>query len=404
LTATRWSNDSPKDRRKGLAGKLSENNLDLAIISNPKHIFYFTGFASNLNMYLTLTKGPRSTSFLAIKSDSSSFLLLGKSELSNPWNKKKRKSKKSQLNKIFDGEVTTYVDYDPDKRVVVYGDFLSGEFSKWLKKFSSRSDNRVGIEEWHLAESYQSVISNFFEKVQLVGLSRIIRSMRRVKGMDEIKNLKSATKMLDFAYTYANLISKPGKKELDIYREMNYQTFRKFGPFGWVMGDHISGERSLEVGGLATDRVLKRGDTVILDLQTSYNNYWSDLCRTFVVGGKPTEHQRRVAHALIKSLERAEDLMKPGVKCKDIYNAVNNVITSSGYPKIPHHVGHSIGLDDQELPWFIPSSEEELEEGMVCVVEPGIYTKMAGGMRVEDAYIITKEGNEKISHYPLFPT
>jgi len=91
--------------------------------------------------------------------------------------------------------------------------------------------------------------------------------------------------------------------------------------------------------------------------------------------------------------------MKPGTKGKEVYAAVNDEITKGGYPKLFHHAGHSIGLDDHEPPWFIPNSEDAIEEGSVVVVEPGIYIKEAGGIRLEDAFVITKKGAERISKY-----
>ncbi len=391
----KYRKNSPKERREALADILNNNHLDLALISNPKHIFYFTGFPSNLNMYLTLMKGPRSTSFLAVKSNGTSYILLGQSEAAASWNNSKRRN---SLERIFDGEISTYTDYDPKERIVTYGDVLSIEFSNWLKGLGS--SRKVGIEEWHLADSYRGMISKILDP-QYSGLSQKILSMRATKGRDEIENVKSATKMIDFAYEQARLVAKPGNTELDIYAEMNYRTFPKYGPFGWIIGDHVSGERSLQAAGWASERVLKTGDTVILDLQASHNNYWSDLCRTFVVGRKSTKEQARVLATLSRSLERAGELMAPGVKVKDICSEVNQEITMAGYPKVPHHLGHSIGLDDQEPPWFLPNSEEQLEERMVCVVEPGIYIKEAGGVRIEDAYVITRKGNEKISHYAL---
>ena len=390
--------DSPEERRAALAEKLREGALDCAIVSNPKHIFYLTGFASNLNMYLTLTKGHRSTSFLAINRDGKSFFLLGQTELSSPWTKGKKS--RNQLERVFDGEITTYADYDLEKRMVTYGDSLSSEFKKWLGGLNVEG-KRIGIEDWHLAETYRSTLSRALNPADLVGISSTLLSMRNSKGRDEIENLRAATGMLDFAYKFAQLNSRRGKTELDIYREMNYHTFEKYGPFGWIIGDHVSGERSLEVGGWATGRSFRSGDTVVLDLQASHDNYWSDLCRTFVIGKKPTSDQRRVHETLKRALRRAEQLMRPGVKGGEIYSAASDEITKAGYPKLMHHAGHSIGLDDQEPPWFIPGSGQELKEGSVCVVEPGVYMQSAGGIRIEDAYVITRNGNEKISRYPL---
>ena len=377
---------------------MREKNIDLVLISNPKHIFYFSGFASNLNLYLTLMKGPRSTSFLSIDHGGKASLFVGKSELSNPWVKKSSEKNAQSLEKKFDGEITAYTDYDLEDRMITYADVISAEFQKWIRK--STGVRRMGIEEWHLSEAFRSAILSGGAGPELAGISRALLSMRKTKGTDEIDNLKAATNILDFAYKVAQKNSRAGKTELDVYRKMNYRTFEKYGPFAWIMGDHVSGERTLEVGGWATDRKFRKGDTVLLDLQTSFNNYWSDLCRTFVVGKKPSKKQERVAETLVKALEKAEEIMKPGTKGKEVYSAVHDEILKAGYPKLMHHAGHSIGLDDQEPPWFIPNSEEQLEEGSVCVVEPGIYAEDTWGVRIEDAYVITKKGCERISSYP----
>ena len=300
---------------------------------------------------------------------------------------------------VFEGEISTYIDYDLNERMITYADTLSSEFQKWYRKHSGI--RRLGIEEWHLPDIFRSAILSGGGGPELVGISRTILSMRKTKGSDEIENLRSATKMIDYAYKTAQKNSKPGKTEIDVYRKTNFRAFEKFGPFGWIIGDYASGERSLEVGGWATGRKFKKGDTINLGSPGLYNNYWSDLCRTFVIGKKPSKKQEKVAETLVTALDRAQEIMKPGTKGKEIYAAVNNEITKAGYPKLLHHAGHSIGLDDQEPPWFIPNSEETVEEGSVVVVEPGIYTEETGGIRLEDAFVITKKGNERISSYPL---
>ncbi|HXQ92721.1 MAG TPA: aminopeptidase P family N-terminal domain-containing protein, partial [Nitrososphaerales archaeon] len=270
--------NSPKERRELFASEMKEKNIDLSIISNPKHILYFSGFPSNLNMYLTLMKGPRSTSFLAIDNSGKASFLIGKGELSNPWVAKQ--TGKNGLELVFEGEISTYVDYDLNERMITYADTLSSEFQKWYKKHSGI--RRLGIEEWHLPDTFRSAILSGGGGPELVGISRTILSMRKTKGSDEIENLKTATKMIDYSYKTAQKNSELGKTELDVYRKTNLRAFQKFGPFGWIIGDYASGERSLEVGGWASGRKFKKGDTIILDLQASYNNYWSDLCRTFV--------------------------------------------------------------------------------------------------------------------------
>jgi Xaa-Pro aminopeptidase len=225
--------------------------------------------------------------------------------------------------------------------------------------------------------------------------------MRYSKGRDEVGYLERATEMLDYAYATARRSTKVGRSELDVYAEVNAQSFRKYGPFGLVVGDYASGERSVATGGLPTSRRMKKGETIILDLQTSSNNYWSDLCRTFVVGGKANGAQESVLSMLKRAKEAGESVLAPGTRGREVYSAVCEVLEKAGHPRLPHHAGHGVGLDDQEPPWFIPGEERKLEEGLVCVLEPGIYGKKTGGIRIEDEYIVTKKGPKKLSRFPL---
>ncbi len=392
------SKNSPNERRKVLAEMLVERGLDGALISNPKHVFYLTGVPSNLNFWTTIMKGARSTSFLLLESSAKAHFLFGESEISNPW---KGDSVTEEAKRKFDVDVATYTDYSLQERMVTYADVLGVELREWLSGLRSRGVRmgKLGIEEWHLAAAYRDAASKGAGSDDLAGISQVLLSMRKTKGADEIGHLKKATEMVDFGYKFARENARAGKTEEDLFREVNYHAFKKYGAFGEIVGDYVSGERTLNVGGWPSSRKFKRGETIVLDLQAASNNYWSDLCRTFVVG-KPTQRQLGVLEVLKKAKKRAEEVMRPGTKGKEVYEAVNDEITKAGFPKLTHHAGHTIGLDDQEPPWFIPNDEGVLEEGSVTVVEPGIYVPSIGGMRIEDAYVITRKGCEKISGFP----
>ena len=398
--------DSPKGRRELFAAQLRENNLDAAIISQPKHILYLTGLPTNLHPWFTMMKGHRSISFLVVDSEGRGNLLLGSGELES-------------LNEIegFDmgrvkgsiDSVSTYSDYTLQNitleslrnlRVVTYGDDMGRELKKWIRGLGLRRTSRLGIEEWHMAEAYRSAISSLYPHSTLKGISRMLLSMRSVKGKDEVENITKATRLLDEAYSVAKKQTKRGNTELGLFGKMNAETFTKHGPFAFVMGDFLSGKRSLLIGGLPTSKQLGEGDTVILDFQANHNFYWSDLCRTFVVGNHPTPNQEKAYAALTKAEAAAESLLVPGTKAKEVYDAVADTLIRSGYPRLLDFVGHGIGLDDQEPPWFIPGVEAQIREGMVFAVEPGIYARGIGGMRIEDLYLITKKGCQRISKFP----
>lgn len=387
--------DTPAARRRFLAAELRDIGADCAIISHPKHIFYLTGFPTNLNMWFSLMKGPRSTSFLAVDSEGRGGFLVGESDMTNPWTG-------LRLDSIEPLElgVRKYTDYSLSGEMVTYGNRLALETKAWLATLDCKF-SRVAIEEWHLAELYRTTLLALHPEARLIGISEFLLGMRNSKGKDEVQYLEKAVNILDYAYEIAKKNAKIGKLELDVYAEMNAGTFRKYGPFCWVVGDHVSGERSLAMGGLPTRRKMRSGETIILDLQASCNNYWADLCRTFTIGRRPTKAQRRNLSILQKAKMAAEEVLMPGTMGKEVYETVSDVLVKSGCSGLPHHAGHGIGLDDQEPPWFIPAEERRLEEGSVCVVEPGVYRKDIGGMRIEDQYVITKRGPRKLSTFPL---
>lgn len=385
--------DSPRDRRRFLATELRRRGIDCALISHPKHIFYLSGIPTNLHMWYSVMKGPRSTSFLVVDSEGKGGLLVGRSELANllPGG---RSGKPGGL----ELGVSEYVDYSLNGEMVTYGNRLSKDLKRWIGKFRFGT---VAVEEWHLAEVYRESLIAAHPDARLVGVSEFLLVMRNSKGKDEVGYLEKATEIVDRSYATAKKAAKRGNQELDVYGDVNALSFRKHGPFGWVVGDYASGDRSVAGGGMPTQREMKAGETIILDLQAAYNNYWSDLCRTFVVGGKPSRAQAKALATLKNAKEAAEAVLLPGTKGKEVYASVCRVVENAGYSKLPHHAGHCIGLDDQEPPWFIPSEERKLEEGSVCVVEPGVYREDAGGIRIEDQYLVTKKGPKKLSNFPL---
>ncbi len=387
--------DTPAERRRFLGAELRRRKADCAIVSHPKHVFYLTGFPTNLNMWYSIMKGPRSTSFLVVDSEGRGALLIGKTELASyPAAGGLDLAKKLELGFM------EYSDYSLTGGMVTYGNRLAAELKGWLSGLDCRFDH-VAVEDWHFADSYRGALNAVHPDAHFSGISEFLLAIRNSKGEDEIRYIKKATEIIDFAYGVAKQNVKAGRSELDVYGEINSRAFREYGPFAWVVGDYASGERSISMGGMPTPRKLENGNTFIFDLQASHNNYWADLCRTFTVGKSPSKAQRDVLSVLQKAKRAAEEVLLPGTRGKEVYEAVNSVIVKAGHTKLPHHAGHCIGLDDQEPPWFIPVEERSLEKGSVCVVEPGIYETDSGGIRIEDQYLITEKGPRKLSHFPL---
>lgn len=369
--------DAYVERRKEFKQDLASRKIALTTISDPRHIYYFTGFQ---------TANPRLAALLFLPLYGDSVLMVGSTEA-------------KRAEEVFKERVVAFKDYDVDERMVVYPELIAEQLREIAPLWRSL-DGRIGIENWHLPPILTDAIKDAFG-ASLANVSKDILSMRFVKSQNEIEKIKEGCRYLDEAYQVIKPLMREGLTEISICARVQAALFEKTGRMQLVLGDYISGERTIEISGPPTNRELERGDTMILDLQTVCDNYWSDNTRTFAVG-RPNERQLKVWKVLIEAKKAAESVLKPGSLAGDVYKAARRIIDRAGYGNsFPHHVGHGIGLESQEPPFFLPNSTEQLKEGVVCAIEPGIYARSIGGIRIEDDYLITEEGFEKLSLFPM---
>jgi Xaa-Pro aminopeptidase len=162
--------------------------------------------------------------------------------------------------------------------------------------------------------------------------------------------------------------------------------------------DYASGER----GGLPRDRRIEAGELYILDLGPAYRGYFADNCRALAVNRDPTREQRRCCEQVAASFKIVEEMVKPGVRCRDLYAAVKAHLGQSKPWVFDHHLGHGIGLFPHEAPHLNPSWDDTFEEGEVIAVEPGLYgPELRAGVRLENNYLITKTGVELLSPFSM---
>lgn len=389
--ASQIHKNNPNERGEALFEELERHgspDVNTVVISDPKHVFYFSGF---------FTWRPRYTSFLLLSKSNQPVLFVG--------------STRAEIaEKNFRGRVVTYDDYDINDRMVAYSDFVSRKLREFLQNNKLIQDGSiVGVEQWNLANEYTNALTSAAH-AKFYDISNAILRMRKTKGIDELHFEREASRRLAVAYKTIKEHAVAGETELGLFAAANAAVFRKFDPLEYfevsnVFGDFVSGRRTLDGSGGPSKKKLAKGDLLILDLQASCNRYWVDTCRTYLIGNaKPTSEQERIFRVILKAKKMAEEILKPGTKASDVYKVVSSTITEAGFKPLHHHAGHGLGLDDQEAPFFLPNSNEVIEEGDVCAVEPGIYDRRSGGMRVEDNYIITKDGFDKISNFPLgFP-
>ena len=377
MTRSHEGKNSPKERRDSFLSLLHSKSIDAAIVSDPRHVFYFTGYS---------TFWPRSISIL-IMTRRESYLFLGE-------------SRAEEAQRVYDGRISTFEDYAISKRMIADGGYVANELSKFLRNEKIlKGTGRIGLEDWHMPYAYVKAVAGASPKAHFTGVTGFIISFRKTKGKDELHYIRKATERLERAYEVARAHIAPGRTELELCRDVMSDSILKHGPFEFSRGDTwVSGvERTVERKGPPTDRTLRAGDSIILDLQAIANSYWADGARTYVVS-RSNQEQERILNTILDAKRNAEQLLQPGTACKEIYHVVAKTIEGAGFPGLfPHHAGHGLGLEDQERPFFIPASKEKLEEGDVCTLEPGIYHPRIGGFRDEDTYIISENGFEKIT-------
>jgi len=158
-----------------------------------------------------------------------------------------------------------------------------------------------------------------------------------------------------------------------------------------------SGQRSAKPHGFATGKRIKSGELVIVDFGALYQGFRSDLTRTFVVG-KPTKKQAAIIKVVKESQRLAKKAIKADVECRVIDKVARDYIKSQGHgKKFIHTTGHGIGRKVHQGPKLSLKNRRRLRAGQVITIEPGIYIKGWGGVRIEDMVMVTKSGYKELT-------
>jgi Xaa-Pro aminopeptidase len=173
---------------------------------------------------------------------------------------------------------------------------------------------------------------------------------------------------------------------------------RKLGSEGVAFNTQVaSGTRSAFPHGGCTNRKIRKGEFVVIDLGAKYNNYCADLTRTFIIE-KPSPKQKRIYEVVLEAQRKALETIRAEVKASDVDAAARKVIEDAGFGKyFVHGLGHGVGLDVHEAPSLNPEGKETLKVGNVVTDEPGIYIAGYGGVRIEDTILVHKDKAERLT-------
>ena len=249
-------------------------------------------------------------------------------------------------------------------------------------------------------ESWQALAKSLGDESKLKAEGSFVRELRKVKDDKEIELIRKAAELASIGMKVACETLVPGWKEKDVAAEIEY-AMRKQGSDGTSFETSVaSAASSAYPHGGCSDRKIREGDLVVVDLGAKYKSYCSDITRT-LVAGKISERQMKLFQIVQKAYEKAYDAIEPGAMGCEVDGAGRKIIEDAGYGEFfVHGLGHGVGLEIHEPPTLSMSSKDVLAAGNVVTDEPGIYLIGYGGIRVEDTILVTKTGAERLTEAP----
>jgi Xaa-Pro aminopeptidase len=234
--------------------------------------------------------------------------------------------------------------------------------------------------------------------------SNILSDLRAIKDGEEIELLRQAAHAAD--RTVAKVASGRliGRSEADIAREVRERLEAEGHDEAafWIVA---SGPNSASPHHEPTDRVVRAGEPLLLDIGGRLEGYGSDITRTFWVTGDgddgPTDDYRQLYEVLQQAQEASRNAAVAGVPAEDVDAVARDCIAGAGFgDHFIHRTGHGIGIEGHEEPYIIAGNERPLEVGNAFSIEPGIYFDGKYGARIEDIVVCSDDGPVSLHEAP----
>jgi Xaa-Pro aminopeptidase len=235
---------------------------------------------------------------------------------------------------------------------------------------------------------------------EVVDIEPTIYYLRRRKEADELALMRKAIAATGRMYERARAIVEPGVNELEVFNQLQAAAVEEFRePQSSLPGnDYACAAR----GGPPRDRRCQDGELYILDLGPAFRGYFADNCRTLAVNRRPTDAQQTAWEAIAAVFPVVESTVRPSLSCQAFFAQIQRQLDDYLPGVFNHHLGHGVGLYPHEAPHLNPRWDDQFEVGDVIAVEPGLYTpELRAGIRLENQYLVTEQGVELLTDFPL---
>jgi Xaa-Pro aminopeptidase len=346
------------NRLQKLRQRLAEQNIDALLISQPENRYYLSGFnGSSGFLLITLQNAILATDFRYLE----------QVKIQAP-------------------------DYDIFQ--------ITNDTANWFPGLVGElKSKRLGFEAGDVTlamyQQLTDVLSKAKSQLKLVPTNGLVESLRARKEPEEIELITKAIEITDNTFEHIEDIIHAGMTEKEVAWEIE-KSLREGGseamPFDIIVA---SGPNSAMPHAKPSSRTIQSGEPIIIDIGANCEGYSSDLTRTVCLGIRDNNFNT-VYDTVLRAQQAALTGIEASITGEQADGLARAVIEQAGYGKaFGHALGHGIGLAPHEQPRLGPKSSEQLVDGMVFTIEPGIYLTGWGGVRIEDD-VLMENGKARV--------
>ncbi len=274
---------------------------------------------------------------------------------------------------------------------------------------------REGVQpsSYAVSTEFRSSLLNLLSEAQphasYVASDDLLEPMKSVKTVQELDILSKAAAVAGTGFAAAGSAIQPGLRETEIAAaiQAKFDAAPEAKPlqrsYGYLFS--MSGPNSAMADAAyarTRQRVVQKGDLVMIHANTCADGYWTDITRTYTAG-EPSARQQDIRGAILEARAAALKAIRPGFKAAEVDDAARSVMKAHGCGEaFKHDTGHGVGFaaaNANGLPRIHPLSPDVLEEGMTFNIEPAAYFEGYGGMRHCDLVAVASHGAHILTEF-----
>ena len=380
-----FSNEEYKRRLDSLRNVMSNNNLEMIILTSMHNVAYYSGF-----IYCSFGR-----SYACVITKNKISTISANIDASQPW-------RRSNCDNV------------------IYTDWKRDNFLKAIVSIIGRDEppKNIGIENDHVTLDIKEKLNSIFSFSKFKDVAKNLMSLRMIKSKEEIEIIKNGARIADIGGEEIVKNIKEGATELEIAiagRDKMELEIAKTYPNAEYMDTWVWFQSGINTDGAHNPKTLRKlvsGDIMSLNAFPMISGYYTALERTLFLN-KIDDASLKAWEANIKVHKRGLELIKPGVKCSDICKELNELFAELGYLQYrTFGYGHSFGMLSH---FYGREAGLELREDIDTILQPNMVISMepmimipeekpgAGGYREHDILIIKEKETENITKFPFGP-